>query len=67
MTKNQRECFAICRDAGLHPVGVEFRGKHFAVVCVEGRIFCACTPSDCRSHLNLRSCVRRLAHACQPV
>jgi len=65
MTKNQRECFAICRDAGLHPVAVEFRGKHFAVACVEGPVFCPCTPSDWRSGRNLRSYARRLARAYQ--
>ena len=47
MTKNLRECFAICGDAGLHPVGVEFRGKHFAAACVEGPVFSACTPRSC--------------------
>jgi hypothetical protein len=60
MTKYQRACLDICRDAGLRPVGVEQRGKHWAVVCTEGRLFCASTPSDHRYFRNLRRSARRL-------
>lgn len=61
MTKNQRNYIAVCRDAGLHPLGIEARGKHWAVVCAEGRLFCGCTPSDYRAIRNMRSFARRLA------
>lgn len=60
MTKYQRECLSVCRVAGLSPVGVEYRGKHWAVVCTEGKLFCATTPSDYRNLRNLRRSAQRL-------
>jgi hypothetical protein len=49
MQKHKRECMALCRQVGLNPLHVEHRGKHLAVVCTEGRLFCPCTPSDFRT------------------
>jgi hypothetical protein len=60
MTKHVRFCVSVCRDVGLTPRGIEWRGKHFAVSCEEGLLFCPCTPSDRRFHHNLRSSARRL-------
>ena len=61
MNKHHRECVEICRLAGLNPTGIEPRGKHIAVVCDEGRIFCASTPSDRRARHNLMAIARRIA------
>ena len=61
MTKIHREYLSICLEEGLHPLGVEQRGKHLAVVCAEGRVFCASTPSDHRAIRKLRSFARRMA------
>jgi len=61
MTKHQRECLNVCRDAVLRLVGVGYRGKHWAVVCsTESKLFCATTPSDQRYLRNLRRSARRL-------
>lgn len=66
MTKVQRECLLICRETGLIPVGIEYRGKHWAVICHEGRLFCPCTPSDYRWRDNLKRDARRLVAANTP-
>ena len=64
MTKFRRECCSIIEDAGLTVLGIENRGKHFAVLVDVGgnskRIFCSTTPSDVRSSLNIRAFARRL-------
>lgn len=60
--KHHRECIKACHEAGLNPTGIEHRGKHIAVVCYEGRLFCPSTPSDRRRfRQNLRRDARRLA------
>lgn len=61
MTKHLRECLDICQRAGLNTLGIESRGKHVAIRCVEGTVFCATTPSDHRSQKNLRALARRIA------
>ena len=63
MTRREREWLALCSQSGLTPLQVEHRGKHIAIVCREGRVFCPCTPSDWRSCKNVRSVARRLARA----
>lgn len=63
MRKYYRDCVEACRSAGLNPLGIEHRGKHWAVVCTEGRIFCASTPSDHRHMDNLKRAAKRLARA----
>lgn len=61
MRKHLRDYIQLCNDAGLHPHHVEHRGKHVAVVCAEGSLICASTPSDWRGSHNLRARARRLA------
>lgn len=63
MNRHYRDCLRVCRAAGLTPRGIEHRGKHFAVVCAEGLVFCPSTPSDRRSRNNLQAFARRLARA----
>lgn len=63
MTRHQRDCVDICRSAGLNPVRIEHRGKHIAVVCVEGKLFCSSTPSDHRFKHNLKADARRMLRA----
>jgi hypothetical protein len=58
MRKYQRVCVTLCREAGLNPNRAEHRGKHLAVVCDEGRVFCPCTPSDHRRAAPLTHNVR---------
>ena len=62
MTKHQRECANLCRTEGLNIVKIEQRGKHWAIICVEGKLVCARTPSDHRTRHNLKS----LAEATSP-
>ena len=61
MHKHKRECMALCREAGLNPLHVEHRGKHMAVVCIEGRVICPCTPSDFRFRHKMKCSARRVA------
>ena len=61
MNKHYRDCVSLCREGGLTVVGSEQRGRHWAVVCAEGRVFFPCTPSDWRWRHNARSVVRRIA------
>jgi len=65
MRKHIKECRNICNNAGLSVLGIEFRGKHLAVRCTEGRIFMPCTPSDYRWRHNAKSLARRTYAACQ--
>jgi hypothetical protein len=58
--KHRRHCVLLCREVGLNPVGVEQRGKHWAIVCREGKVFCPCTPSDHRFRHNFRAAAKRL-------
>ena len=60
MNKQMRDYRRLCRRAGLHPTSIEHRGKHVAIVCAEGSLICACTPSDWRSSRNLRAIARRM-------
>ena len=61
MSKHLRECIALCASAGLTVLGVEDRGRHLAVNCVEGRLVMPCTPSDWRWRRNARALARRMA------
>jgi hypothetical protein len=64
MTKIERLALATCRDVGLHVLEIEHRGKHNAVVCREGRIFCSASPSDGRRYLhNLKQTAKKLLAA----
>ncbi len=58
--KHRRDCIALCTEAGLNVLGIENRGRHIAVVCLEGSIFMPCTPSDHRWRLNARAFARRM-------
>lgn len=62
-SKHQRDCLALCAEVGLTVLGVEQRGRHWAVVCAEGRLFLPLTPSDHRWRRNARAQARRLADA----
>lgn len=63
MRKHLRECRSLCEEHGLNVQSVKHRGKHLAVVCDEGTVFFACTPSDQRWRLNARPHIRRMAAA----
>ena len=60
MNKHRRDCVALCAGAGLTVLGVEQRGRHWAVVCAEGRVIMPSTPSDFRWRRNARAFARRL-------
>jgi hypothetical protein len=60
MTKTERECVNVCHEVGLTTLQIEYRGKHWAVVCEEGKLFCPSTPSDHRYLQNLRRSAKRL-------
>jgi len=61
MNKHRRKCISICRDAGLTVIGIQERGRHWAVRCAEGDVFMPCTPSDSRWEKRSRAYVRRVA------
>ena len=61
MRRHRRECLDLCAEAGLTVLGIEARGRHWAVVCAEGRMFMPCTPSDRRWWRNARAQARRMA------
>ncbi len=61
MNKHKRDCKRICYEAGLHPIRIEHRRKHLAVICEEGMLICPSTPSDRRFRHNLASFARRMA------
>jgi hypothetical protein len=60
MTKIERLARDICREVGLDVIGVEQRGKHPAIVCKQGRMFFAGSPSDRRYLMNLKRTARQL-------
>lgn len=61
MNRHRRDCIGLCDEAGLEVLRVEHRGRHMAIHTPKGMLTFACTPSDRRWRLNMRSCVRRLA------
>jgi hypothetical protein len=61
MSKHRRDCLSICRDAGLTVIGIEERGRHWAVRCAEGHVFMPNTPSDWRWRQNARAVAKRKA------
>jgi len=63
MRKHRHDCLNLCMDAGLTVLGVDVRGRHLKVRCVEGFLTFPCTPSDRRWRLNMRAQARRLAWA----
>ena len=63
MRKHIKECRNICNNAGLSVLDVEFRGKHLAIICSEGRVFMPCTPSDFRWRYKAKSVAQRLGAA----
>lgn len=60
MRRHVRDCMAICRDEGLRPLRVRYRGKHPAIMCEEGIVPFASSSSDVRYQHNLRAAARRL-------
>jgi hypothetical protein len=60
MRKHIKECQKICGSAGLSVIGIEYLGKHLAIVCVEGTVVMPRTPSDYRWTYNARSVARGL-------
>ena len=63
MRKHIKDCQRICEAAGLSVLDVEFRGKHMAIICSEGRVFMPNTPGDFRWRYKARSFARRMASA----
>ena len=61
MRKHRRDCLDLCAEAGLTILGIEERGRHWAVLCAEGRLFLPSTPGDRRWRMNARATARRLA------
>jgi hypothetical protein len=59
-TKIERLAIAACREVGLDVIGIEQRGKHPAVVCKQGRMFFAGSPSDARYLMNLKKTAKHL-------
>jgi hypothetical protein len=60
MRKIEREYADICTSEGVTPLSIEHRRKHYAIVFDCGTVFAAATPSDRRSHKNVRSKIRRI-------
>jgi len=64
MTKHERNCLTICEAAGLDIIRLSVNGRHLKIVCRQGMIVCAKTPSDWRWSRNLRSLAKRVANDC---
>ena len=60
MQRHVRDSMAICREEGLRPLRIRYRGKHPAIMCEEGIVPFASTPSDVRYRHNLKAAARRL-------
>jgi hypothetical protein len=60
MHKVIREYRQLCRSEGVPLIGIESRGRHYALH-FEGRfLIAASTPSDHRAYQNLRASIRRM-------
>lgn len=63
MRKHHKECRSLCESNGLKVLRLEHRSKHLAVICEEGMIMFACTPSDHRWRHKAASHIRRMARS----
>lgn len=61
MRKHERECIRLCRAAGLSVLRITY-GKHLKIICQQGTIVCASTPSDVRWARNMQALARRVAN-----
>lgn len=50
----------MCRAEDVALLGIEARGRHYALHFERGFLIAASTPSDHRARLNLRAAIRRL-------
>lgn len=50
----------MCRAEGVELLGIEHRGRHFALHFERGLLIAASTPSDRRARHNLRAAIRRM-------
>lgn len=55
-----REYQQLCRVEGVDLLGIEPRGRHYALHFERGFLIAASTPSDHRVRHNLRAVIRRL-------
>jgi len=60
MHKIVREYHKLCRVEGVSLLGIEARGRHYALHFERGFLIAASTPSDHRARHNLRAAIRRL-------
>lgn len=60
MRKVLREHQQMCRAEDVALLGIEARGRHYALHFERGFLIAASTPSDHRARLNLRAAIRRL-------
>lgn len=60
MRKIVREYQQMRHAEGAPLLGIEARGRHFALHFERGFIIAASTPSDHRARYNLRAAIRRL-------
>lgn len=60
MRKIIREYHQMCRAEGVELLGIEHRGRHFALHFERGFLIAASTPSDRRARHNLRAAIRRM-------
>ena len=61
MRKHYRDCMSLCANSGLTVLDTEQRGRHWAVVCAEGRVFMPSSPGDWRWRRNTQALARRMA------
>lgn len=60
MHKILRDYRRLCRAEGAELRSIERRGRHYALHFDGGFVIAPGTPSDHRSHRNLRATIRRL-------
>jgi len=60
MRKVVREYQQMCQAEGAPLLGIEARGRHYALYFERGFLIAASTPSDHRARHYLRAAIRRL-------
>lgn len=60
MRKVVREYQQLCQAEGVFLLGIEPRGRHYALHFEMGFLIAASSPSDHRARHNLRAAIRRL-------
>lgn len=60
MRRVVREYQQMCRAEDVALLGIEVRGRHYALHFERGFLIAASTPSDNRERHNLRAAIRRL-------